>query len=172
MKYSGIIHNDIIATSGLSLTLFVQGCPHHCFGCHNPDTWSFDGGIEFTIDTLDEIIENLNAQGIRRNFCLMGGEPLCEENVFLSNLVISTIKEELPDTPIYVWTGYTLEELQKRNNPKVDNILNTIDYLIDGPYKAEERDITLEMRGSRNQKIYCLKENRSGDEKSSIFKNP
>ena len=172
MKYSGIIYNDIVATSGLSLTLFVQGCPHHCFGCHNADTWDFDGGMEFSIDTLDEILTNLNAQGIKRNFCLMGGEPLCDENVFLSNLVISVIKEESPDTPIYVWTGYTLEELQKRNNPKVNNILNTIDCLIDGPYKAEERDITLEMRGSRNQKIYYLKETRNGDEKSPIFENP
>ena len=158
MKYSGIIHNDISATSGLSTTLFVQGCPHHCVGCHNPDTWSFDGGLEFTIDTLDEIITSLSAQGINRNFCLMGGEPLCDENLFLSYLVISSIKEELPDTPIYVWTGYTLEQLIARNNPKVMNILALTDYLIDGPYKAEERDITLEMRGSRNQKIYNLKE--------------
>lgn len=150
MKYSGIIANDIAAAPGLSLSLFVQGCPHHCLGCHNPETWDFDGGLDFTIDTLDEILNGLNAQGIRRNFCLMGGEPLCEENLFLSYLVISTIKEQMPDTSIYVWTGYTLEQLLERSNPKVANILELTDYLIDGPYKMEERDLTLEMRGSRN----------------------
>ena len=150
MKYSGIIANDIAAAPGLSLSLFVQGCPHHCPGCHNPETWDFDGGLEFTIDTLDEILDGLNAQNIKRNFCLMGGEPLCEENLFLSYLVISSIKEQLPDTPIYIWTGYTLEQLLERNNPKVANILELTDYLIDGPYKREERDLTLEMRGSRN----------------------
>ena len=150
MKYSGIIANDIAAAPGLSLSLFVQGCPHHCPGCHNPETWDFDGGLDFTIDTLDEILNGLNAQGIRRNFCLMGGEPLCEENLFLSYLVISAIKEQIPDTPIYVWTGYTLEQLLERSNPKVANILELTDYLIDGPYKMEERDLTLEMRGSRN----------------------
>ena len=158
MKYSGIIYNDITAAPGLCLTLFVQGCPHHCFGCHNPETWDFDGGMDFTIDTLDDIITSLNAQGIERTFCLMGGEPLCEENLFLSNLVITTIKEQLPNTKIYVWSGYTLEELLQKTNPKVAHILSLIDCLIDGPYKAEERALDLEMRGSRNQKIYYLKE--------------
>lgn len=88
----------------------------------------------------------------------MGGEPLCDENIFLSYLVVSAIKEKLPETPIYIWTGYTYDELKERHNPKVAGILELADCLIDGPYLAEERDLTLEMRGSRNQNIIYLKE--------------
>lgn len=88
----------------------------------------------------------------------MGGEPLCDQNLFLSYMLISTIKEKLPDTPIYVWTGYTYEKLLESNNPKVKGILDLADVLIDGPFIIEERDLTLEMRGSRNQRIINLKE--------------
>lgn len=88
----------------------------------------------------------------------MGGEPLCDENIFLSYLVVSTIKQRLPETPIYIWTGYTYDELKNNHNPKVQAILELADYLIDGPYMAEERDLTLEMRGSRNQNIIDLNE--------------
>lgn len=158
MKYSGIIYNDIAAAPGLCVSFFVQGCPHRCFGCHNPETWDFNGGLEFTADTLESIINGLTAQGINRAFCLMGGEPLCDENIFLSCMVVSVIKERLPNTPIYIWSGYTYEELKNNRNPKVALILEMADFLIDGPYRAEERDLTLEMRGSRNQNIISLKE--------------
>lgn len=158
MKYSGIIYNDIAAAPGLCVSFFVQGCPHRCFGCHNPETWDFNGGLEFTADTLESIINGLTAQGINRTFCLMGGEPLCDENIFLSCMVVSAIKERLPNTPIYIWSGYTYEELKNNRNPKVALILEMADFLIDGPYRAEERDLTLEMRGSRNQNIISLKE--------------
>lgn len=157
MRYSGLIPNDIAAAPGLCLSFFVQGCPHRCKNCHNPETWDFDGGLEFTTETLNAIIEGLTAQGINRTFCLMGGEPLCPENLFLSYLIITTIKEKLPNIPIYVWTGYTYEELLRSNDPKMKGILDTIDCLIDGPYIDELRDLTLEMRGSSNQNIIYLK---------------
>ena len=159
MKYSGIIYNDITAAPGLCVSFFVQGCPHRCFGCHNPETWDFDGGLEFSPEVLDAILKGLTAQGINRTFCLMGGEPLCTENLILSYLLVSTVKERAPGTPIYIWTGYTLEQLQNMNNPKVNMILDIADFLVDGPYVAEERDLTLEMRGSRNQRIIDLKKN-------------
>jgi anaerobic ribonucleoside-triphosphate reductase activating protein len=77
MRYAGIIKNDIAAGEGVNLTFFVQGCPFHCEGCHNPQTWAFDGGKEFTNDTLIEIINGLRANGVHRNLSIMGGEPLC-----------------------------------------------------------------------------------------------
>jgi anaerobic ribonucleoside-triphosphate reductase activating protein len=80
----------------------------------------------------------------------MGGEPLCEENVFLTYLIIKTIKDEFPQIPVYVWSGYTLEALKRSSNPKVKDILLMSDYLIDGPYIEELRNVTLEMRGSSN----------------------
>ena len=154
MKYAGLIENDFSAAPGVSVSFYLQGCPHHCPGCHNPETWDFDGGIEFENNTLDKIINALSANGVKRSLSVLGGEPLCPENEFLTYMVIRTVKEKLPETKIYLWTGYTYEELkEKRNTPKVNGILEMIDCLIDGPYIELERDITLPLRGSRNQKV-------------------
>ena len=159
MKYAGLIKNDFSAAPGVSTTFFVQGCPFHCEGCHNKDTWDFDGGKEFTPQTLDDIIDALTANNISRNLCIMGGEPLCQENQFLTHLIIKTVKEQLPETKIYVWTGYLYEDLLKSLNPHLEEILSLSDVLIDGPYIASLRDITLQMRGSSNQRIIELHQN-------------
>lgn len=157
LKYSGLILNDISAAPGLCVSFFTQGCPHRCPGCHNPETWSFDGGLEFTDETLNEIINGLTAQNIKRDLCIMGGEPLCEENALLTFTVIEQVKYYVPDTKIYIWTGYTIEELLDSKNPFIIESLRRADVLIDGPYIEAERDITLPMRGSRNQRILDLK---------------
>lgn len=154
MKYAGIIYNDFAAAPGVCLTFFTQGCPHRCKGCYNQETWDFNGGREFNYDTLSSIIEGLTSHGIDRNLCIMGGEPMCPENLFLTNLIITEIKKVLPRTKIYLWTGYLFHELKNSPNPQIQSILSSIDYLIDGPYLEQERDVTLFMRGSRNQKIY------------------
>lgn len=156
MKYAGIIYNDTSAAPGICLSFFTQGCPHHCPGCHNPETWDFDGGIEFTNDTLSNILTGLKANGVNRNLCIMGGEPMCDENLFLTYLVASTAKEKYPDIKIYIWTGYYYEQLIAHNNPRMKQILDLADVLVDGPYLASERDITLPLRGSRNQRIIRL----------------
>lgn len=158
MQYSGLILNDMSAAPGVSVTFFSQGCPHRCPGCHNPETWDFKGGKEFTADVLDEICEALVAQGVQRNLCIMGGEPLCPENIFLSNLVVRTVKERVPEAKIYVWTGYTLEKLVQESNKHVMDLLSQADVLIDGPYIESLRDVTLKMRGSSNQRIIYLTE--------------
>lgn len=85
----------------------------------------------------------------------MGGEPLCPENEFLTLLVIKTVKEQLPDTDVYIWTGYIYEEI-KDKSPHIQQILNMTKCIIDGPYVEAERDLTLPMRGSRNQRVIYL----------------
>lgn len=157
MYYSGLILNDITAAPGLCVSFFVQGCPHRCKGCHNPETWEFGKGKEFTSDTLNQIINGLTAQNIQRDLCIMGGEPLCDENAFLTYLVIKEVKEKVPEAKVYIWTGYIYEELEKRCHPQIKHSLELADFLIDGPYIEAERDITLSMRGSRNQRIIDLK---------------
>lgn len=87
----------------------------------------------------------------------MGGEPLCKENALLTFIIIEQVKYYLPDTKIYIWTGYTIEELLDTQDPFIIESLRRADVLIDGPYISEERDITLSMRGSRNQRILDLK---------------
>ncbi len=86
----------------------------------------------------------------------MGGEPLCDENAFLTYLVIKEVKEKVPGAKIYIWSGYTYEQLQCMGHPQIKHALEIADFLIDGPYIEEERDVTLEMRGSRNQRIIDL----------------
>lgn len=157
MKYAGINPNDFSAAPGVSVTFFTQGCPHRCRGCHNPETWDFEGGKEFNTETIFELEKALRNNGIKRNFCLMGGEPLCKENLWLSSFLVDHVKAYFPEVPIYIWTGYTLEELLEMNNYSIQHILTQTDYLIDGPYKEELRDITLSMRGSSNQRVINLK---------------
>ena len=156
MKYAGINKNDFSAAPGVSVTFFTQGCPHRCKNCHNPETWDFDGGKEFTPQVLDELVEAITANGITRSLCIMGGEPLCKENLFLTNLVISHIREKVPGVKVYTWTGFYYEDLLKNSNPHLQKILELTDVLIDGPYIEARRDITLPMRGSSNQRIINL----------------
>lgn len=159
MRYAGLNRNDMSAAPGVSVSFFTQGCPHHCKGCHNPETWNFEGGKEFTFDTLNDIVNSLTANGITRSLAIMGGEPLCEQNAFLTLLVVKTVKERLPNTKIYIWTGYTYDQIKHSGDPHVHNIIeNYADYLIDGPYVQELRDVTLPMRGSSNQNIIDLKQ--------------
>ena len=158
MKYAGVIRNDVAAAPGVCYTFFVQGCDRHCPGCHNPATWDFEGGQEFTVGTINKVIEGIKANGIQRDFCVMGGEPLADQNLFLTYPMVTAVREEYPDIKIYLWTGYTYEELMERHNHRLTDILATIDVLIDGPYIEKERDISLFMRGSRNQRIINLKE--------------
>lgn len=159
-RYAGIIYNDFSAAPGVSLSFFTQGCPFHCKGCHNPETWDFNGGREFNDKTLASIIKGLTANGIKRNLCIMGGESLCPENRELTEYVIMGVKTALPETKIYLWTGYTYEQLleikESQNDEILNSILHNINTLIDGEYIEEMRDITLFMRGSRNQRIIEL----------------
>lgn len=158
MRYAELKKNDVANAPGIAVSFFTQGCPHHCKGCFNPETWSFDGGKEFTYDTLEEIIDALTENGVKRSLCILGGEPLCEQNLFLTYLVISNVKEKLPNTKIYVWTGYLCEEIFMSSDAKIVGILNNIDYLIDGPFIESEKDLSLKMRGSRNQRVIDVKE--------------
>lgn len=158
MRYAGIIKNDFAAAPGVCTTFFVQGCPIHCEGCHNPQTWDFDGGKEFSNDTLKEIIEAICANRIIRNFCIMGGEPLCEQNLFLVDLIIQEVKKVYPNIKIYVWTGYEYEYILQQSDPHLKYILENINTIITGPFCKDLLDKTLFMRGSSNQKIIELKE--------------
>lgn len=153
MRYADIKGNDIVNGESICVSFWTQGCPHHCPGCHNPETWSFNGGKEFTNDTLNNLLRALTKNNVHRNLSILGGEPLCDENLFLTELVCKEVLKVQPDTKIYIWTGYTYEELCARNNSRLDSILSMTYCLIDGLFIQEKRDITLKMRGSPNQRI-------------------
>ena len=156
MRYAGIIKNDFSAAPGVCVTFFTQGCPHHCPGCHNPETWDPEGGYEFTNKTLNDLLKALTANGIHRDLCIMGGEPLCKDNQFLTLMIVNEVKSKLPNTDIYIWTGYTYDELMNMSSPHLEQILDKTKAIIDGRFEEDKRDITLLMRGSSNQNIIYL----------------
>ena len=151
MRYAAIETNDYINGEGICVSFWVQGCPHRCEGCHNPESWDFAGGQELPNDYRGNIIKAISENGITRNFSVLGGEPLCLENIDLTYEVIETVRTAYPNIKIFLWTGYYLEDIKE--NSMVQKILNKIDVLIDGPFIKEKRNITLKLRGSTNQRI-------------------
>ena len=151
VKFAAINKNDFINGEGVCVSLWVQGCPHHCKGCHNPEQWDFNGGNEIDIDILiNEILIAIEANGIQRNFSILGGEPMVQRNISNTLYILEQIKKHFPNIKTYVWTGYTIEELLSLYDKE---ILQNIDILIDGRFVLAERDITLKLRGSKNQRI-------------------
>lgn len=156
LRYAAIKKNDIANAPGVCVSVYLQGCPHHCPDCFNPETWDFNGGKPFTEDTMNEIVNSINANGILRNLCILGGEPLYLDNDVLTYHIIKKVKETYPDIKIYIWTGYLYEELINSISRFPKDILSIADYLIDGPFIKEQKDLTLKMRGSKNQRIINL----------------
>ncbi len=156
IRIAGIVGDDVVNGEGVSVSLFLQGCPFHCKGCHNPETWDPKGGIPRDYnDLINEILEKLSKNGINRNLNILGGETLDSyEKIEFLNLLLPIVRKQNPDIKILLWSGYTLDKILEM---RLGNILNNIDYLIDGPFKIEERDITLKWRGSRNQRIIDIK---------------
>lgn len=162
MRYAGIEYNDVVNGNGICVSLFVQGCPHHCKGCFNSETWDFEGGKEIKdTEFKGHIIQALCANNVQRNFSVLGGEPLCPENLEFVDNIISAVRTAYPNILIHLWTGYTFKELKKmaHKEPLINSILKKIDYLIDGPFVEEKKDLTLLWRGSSNQNIYKRRSN-------------
>ena len=157
IRIAGINENDFVNGKGVSVSLFLQGCPFRCKGCHNPETWNPDEGeIWDWNELINHILELISANGIQRNLSILGGEPLdtYDKRDFI-RLLIKVVKSRFPDIKICIWTGYTYDQLIEIVD--AGEILANIDYLIEGPFILEQRDVTLKWRGSRNQNIINLK---------------
>lgn len=150
MRYAGIIGNDVVNGQKVCVSFWCQGCPHHCPGCHNQHTWDFDGGIEADEDDLiQEVIEKLHANGVERNLSILGGEPLCPQNSGFVYRLICEAKKTYPNTKVFVWTGYELNEL----DTSATLVLSVTDVLIDGRFDASKKSYILPLRGSSNQRV-------------------
>ena len=158
MRIAGIDKNDAVNGEGVSVSIWFQGCPHHCFKCHNPKTWSQDGGKEISrADLLEEIKKAIIKNGIVRNVSFLGGEPLAPYNVKNAIFLAQKIKEFSSKSKIYLWTGYTIEDFTE----EMKEIYQYVDVIIDGKYIDNLRDITLPLRGSSNQRIIPISHNKS-----------
>ena len=153
MNYAKITKYDIANGEGVRVVLWVSGCDHCCDECQNPETWDSNYGSKFTDDTVNEILSYLNHDYIS-GLTLSGGDPLKKENIPELTRLVKLVKEKFPQKDIWCWTGYTLDELTKRIDPNTNYFLGFIDYLIDGEFVEELKDITLKWRGSSNQRIY------------------
>lgn len=162
MNYGNIKYCDIADGTGVRTSLFVSGCRHHCRGCFQPETWDFDYGKPFTDEVEDEIIESLRPQYVE-GLTVLGGEPMDPDNQPAVLHLLKRVKSLFPDKNIWVYTGYTYEtDLLSRTGKAhlscTDELLSLIDVLVDGEFVLEKKDITLEFRGSSNQRILKLKE--------------
>lgn len=153
MRFSKIKDNDVANGLGVTMSLWTQGCPHHCKGCFNGETWDFNAGEEFEDSDLKYILENINKNNVHRDLSILGGEPLCPENVDGVIEVCKIFKEKFPEKKIYLWTGYVVEGF----NQKQREVLNYIDVLVDGPFVQDKRNLSLMMRGSSNQRVIDVK---------------
>lgn len=161
MRYHYIDKHECVNGDGWGVSLFVQGCPICCKGCFQPETWDFEGGELFTKVQEEQIYQLLKEPYITR-FSLLGGEPLVPQNLDQLNYVLGTIKSNWPDKKIWVWTGYTWDQLQEKRKEiypdKYFVLFKYIDYLVAGPFVEEEKDLTLLWRGSRNQEVIDIKQ--------------
>lgn len=156
MKFAGLMENDFADGENICVSLWTQGCPFHCPECQNPQTWDFDGGHQVPDDLRGRIIKAISANGITRNFSVLGGEPLCEQNLDFVLNIITAVRIAYPDIKIFLWTGYTYQQLKERKDERIEKILKQINTLIDGRYDKDLRDTTLKLRGSSNQNIIQL----------------
>ena len=145
---------DINNGNGIRVTLWVAGCNHKCKGCHNQWTWNFNQGKPF-LENQDEILNKLS-DWLSRDYVdgltLSGGDPLCQDSSGLNEIqqLINWVRRNYPDKTIWLYTGYVIEDL----NEKQKKITDSVDVIVDGPYKEELRDIAhCPFRGSTNQRI-------------------
>lgn len=151
IKLAGIERNSVVDGPGIRTVLFVQGCPHRCPGCHNPQAQPWEGGYWREVSALAEsLTEDRSIRGVT----FSGGEPFAQARALAT--LAGKLKEAGLD--IVVYSGYTYEELDRmaQTDSSVAGLLKACDLLIDGPYQQENRDISLAFRGSSNQRIIDL----------------
>lgn len=152
MYYSKIKRFDIANGPKIRLSLFVSGCPFHCHGCFNSETWNYQNGELFSEETIDEIVEFYKNNPQVSGFSLLGGEPFAQgDGMLLLSKLVRRLKEETNCASFWVWSGYTFDELVASRERR--KLLLQFDVLIDGPFILEKKDLRLKYCGSSNQRV-------------------
>lgn len=161
MNYEKIDKCSVSNGVGVRTVLWVSGCDIRCHNCHNPQTWDFNSGIPFTEETMQELLYNLSMPYIK-GCTLSGGHPLDPHNLPEVYKIVKRVKSEFPNKNIWLYTGYTWEQIieidksyedHEVNSPSPLDVVKFCDVLVDGAYVDELRDISLPFRGSSNQRI-------------------
>lgn len=149
LELSGIVSDSIVDGPGIRTTIFSQGCPHHCPGCHNPETWAFGCGTQIPVEAVVEIVES---NPLCRGVTFSGGEPFAQAEGFAR--LARVLKEKGYEIASY--SGYTFEELLRGSEAQKE-LLRSIDILIDGRFILAQKSLEIAFRGSRNQRILDIK---------------
>lgn len=163
MHVGQIFKADIANGIGVRVSIFVSGCTNCCKNCFQPETWDFHYGHEFTKEVEDDLIEELS-QAYYDGLSILGGEPFEPENQRELVKLIRRVKVECPGKTIWMYSGNTYEEMLpggRRHTEVTDEILDSIDILVDGRFEEELKDISLNFRGSSNQRIIDMKKTRA-----------
>lgn len=150
MRIAQIRELDISNGEGIGISLFVQGCHFHCEGCFNSETWDFNGGKEWAKKTNEEFLRLVNNPYIKR-VSILGGEPLANENIIEVSRLIKIIFSTFSDKNIWIYTGYTWEEIMLDDLRK--EAVSLCDVIVDGRYEDRLKDTTLHWKGSTNQRV-------------------
>lgn len=174
MHYSTIKDCDIANGIGVRITLFVSGCTNHCKNCFQPQTWDFDFGEPFTEETEEKLLEMLKPDYIN-GLTLLGGEPMEPQNQRALVPFLKRVREAYPNKNIWCFTGFTYEVLKTDgSHPRcevTDEMLSLIDVLVDGRYVDELKDLTLQFRGSSNQRLIDMVKTRENSEVTLLPNN-
>ncbi len=146
MRYNLIRKMDISNGPGVRVSVFLQGCEFHCKNCFNPETWDFEGGKEFTDEHIEKIMKLCESSNVK-GLSILGGEPLHPRNIETTTKIAKAFKENYPDKDIWVWSGFTFDNMREKE------VFKYIDVLVDGQYKDELHSPKLKWRGSSNQRV-------------------
>ena len=150
MNFHNITHDDMNNGDGLRVVLWVAGCDHHCKDCQNPVTWNPDDGVPFTLADKEEIFAALALDYIA-GITFSGGDPLHPANRRDVRELMEEVKTRFPDKTIWVYTGYTWEEIMQ--DSELSGMMTPVDILVDGRFVTELKDVTYPWAGSTNQKV-------------------
>lgn len=145
MKYAKIINEDMVNGIGIGIALFTQGCRFHCKNCFNQELWDYNGGKEWNEKVQQNILDLASKDYITR-LSILGGEPLSPENIDDLTKLIKEFKKIYPNKKIWLYSGYTYDKIDLE-------LIKYVDILVDGQYIDSLRDLTLQFRGSSNQRI-------------------
>lgn len=146
MKYNKIRKMDIADGPGVRVSIFLQGCSFHCKNCFNKETWDFDGGLEFTDEVIDKVLE-LSSKDYIEGLSILGGEPMHPINIKGTIKLAKAFKKRYPNKTIWSWTGFLMDQIIDKE------VLNYIDVLVDGQFMEELKDPRLKWCGSSNQRV-------------------
>ena len=157
MNYHNITKDDMLNGEGLRVVLWVSGCEHRCYGCQNPQTHPITSGIPFDEDAEKELFENLEKEYIA-GVTFSGGDPLHPRNRQEVLRLIKKVNNKFDDKTIWIYTGYTFEDLLTMNDSVINEILNSIDVLVDGKFYLKLKDVNAPWVGSTNQRVIDTKQ--------------